>query len=312
MKPRIYPSRTKRGKRYNVLAPKYLSFSNIPVLNRLNDYFFKRSVQKAYRRIKINIDFIYAHFLFGPGRAAKRLFFKFGTPFYIALGESRFRQEFYKKKSDIQETFDVANGIISVSNEIKNRIFNAGYRLKTNKLLIAPNGVDFKKFYPMNQREARKNLGINYEDFIVIFVGAFSHRKGIERLDKALIEMNENIKAIFIGQGAYKPTYDNIIYSGPLEHNMLSYYLNASDVFVLPTVNEGSSNAIIEAIACGLPVISANETFNADILEDSYSLKVNPLNIEDIKDAIGKLYNNHELAENMAKKAEEFSLLSCK
>jgi len=76
LKPRIYPSRTKRGKRYNVLAPKYLSFSNIPVLNRLNDYFFKRSVQKAYRRIKINIDFIYAHFLFGPGRAAKRLFFK--------------------------------------------------------------------------------------------------------------------------------------------------------------------------------------------------------------------------------------------
>jgi len=312
LKPLVHKAKTQQGKAYDVHSTKYLTFSNIPILSRLNQFFFQRSVRKAYNQVNKHVDFIYAHFLFGPGQAARRIHNKYGVPFFIALGESRFPQAFFRNKTSIQKIFDEARGIISVSNEIKSRIVDAKYKLDTDKLLIKPNGVNFRKFYPMNKHDVRQKLNIKPDSFIVIFVGEFSQRKGAERLDNALKETFEDIKAIFIGKGPYQPTYDKIIYSGPVKHKNLPYYLNASDVFVLPTINEGSSNAILEAMACGLPIISADRDFNDDILTEDYSIKINPLNIKDIRDAIQKLYRNPIVTSNMANSAiassSQFSL----
>jgi glycosyltransferase involved in cell wall biosynthesis len=67
-------------------------------------------------------------------------------------------------------------------------------------------------------------------------------------------------------------------------------YLNAADVFVLPTLGEGCCNAIVEAMACGLPIISSDRPFNYDILNADNSIMVEPENIEAIAAAIHSLY----------------------
>ena len=74
---------------------------------------------------------------------------------------------------------------------------------------------------------------------------------------------------------------------------------NAADVFVLPTQAEGCCNAIIEAMACGLPIISSNLPFNWDVLNDTNSIMINPDNVQEIADSIRELKDNPARREKM-------------
>ncbi len=67
---------------------------------------------------------------------------------------------------------------------------------------------------------------------------------------------------------------------------MIPNYICASDVFVLPTTAEGCCNAIIEAMGCGLPIVSSDRAFNYDILNEENSILVDPESVDEIDNAI--------------------------
>lgn len=90
-----------------------------------------------------------------------------------------------------------------------------------------------------------------------------------------------------------------IIHKGPLEHDLLPKYLNCADVFIMPTQKEGCCNAIVEALAMGLPVISSNGAFNDDILDEKNSIRINPDDVDAIADAIKKLKDDTMLRHSM-------------
>lgn len=291
-------------KTYKLYSPKYFTFGQIPILGKLGRYLFNKVVLSTIKREKLEIDFIYAHFMVSSGVCAYYCGEKLNKPFFIAFGESTFKFEKFYKKDIIRKVFKLCSGYISVSNEIKQRLLSLPYNLDESNIGVFPNGFDDNKFYKIDKSSVRNELGIKLNDFIIVFVGAFIYRKGLKRLDQALIELNNpNIKAIYIGSGDEVPKYQYTIFKGTVKHDKIVKYLNTGDVFVLPTIHEGSCNAIIEAFACGLPIISSNKSFNDDILDNSYSLRIDTLNIEEIKNAIEKLYNDKDLREKMANNA---------
>ena len=110
------------------------------------------------------------------------------------------------------------------------------------------------------------------------------------------------------------PSCPGIIKIGFVDHRDLVDYLNAADIYVLPTLAEGCSNSIVEAMACGLPIISSDLSFNYDILDNSNSILVDPNSIDQISSAIMRIKQNDELKNEMAEaslqKASELNLSS--
>jgi glycosyltransferase involved in cell wall biosynthesis len=79
--------------------------------------------------------------------------------------------------------------------------------------------------------------------------------------------------------------------------------LSACDVFVLPTLIEGSCNALVEAMACGLPIVSSTGEFNDDVLDERMSIRIDPLDVAAIRAAIVRLRDDPGLRARMAAEA---------
>jgi glycosyltransferase involved in cell wall biosynthesis len=171
-----------------------------------------------------------------------------------------------------------------------------------DRCFVKPNAVNSRLFRKLDKVECRRKLGFPQDAFIISFVGAFIERKGANRVAAAIRQLTDkSVHSIFIGQGDVDPICDNILFKGALRHEQIPEYLCASDVFVLPTLKEGCCNAIVEAMSCGLPIISSNLSFNWDVLDDTNAVLIDPMNINAITDAIVKLRDNRQIVQTMSK-----------
>ena len=108
------------------------------------------------------------------------------------------------------------------------------------------------------------------------------------------------------------PTCKNILHTGRVLNSEMCDYLNAADVFVLPTLAEGCCNAIVEAVTCGVPVISSDRSFNYDVLDGTNSVLIDPLSEDEIYEAIKQLKQDparrEQLAAGCLERAKDLSL----
>lgn len=302
----------------DVYRPSFTHFSSKPGLMGLSSFLHSRAVSKVIKKENLKPDVIYGHFIYHNGLSAISIAKKNNCSSFIACGENSLRLEknsipysiglkWHNWKKKLKEV----SGIICVSGVNKDLLLSTGFVNESEKMCVIPNAVDTESFCVLDKAEARKKLGFPENEFIAVFVGAFCERKGNLRVDKALSE-EKDIRTVFIGKGESFNPESNCLFCGSVKHDELPLYLNAADVFVLPTTGEGCCNAIIEAVCCGLPVVSSKDAFNDDILNDNYSIRVNPMNLEEIRFAIKRLFNNAELRSRMhyeaLRSAKEFSI----
>lgn len=299
---------TARGKIIKIYNPTYFCGTNKKFaginMEQIRLHLFTGCVDKVIKKQRLEFDAVYGHFILPSGFAAaeigrryeKSAFFAYGESSFVNVGRSFSDEEIRNKLSNI-------SGVIAVSSKNRDELVEHKV-IDSEKIGVFLNAIDTNVFCVSDKNTARKNIGINNEDFVVAFVGSFINRKGSKRLSAALDRV-DNAKSIFIGAGSDEPTCKNIIHKGRLPHDQIAQYLNAADIFVLPTLAEGCCNAIVEALACGLPIVSSNLPFNDDILTDENSIRIDPNDVEAIAEAIKKLKDNPALREKMAEAALE-------
>ena len=273
---------------------KYIGWYNRLVRNR------------TLAKIKNKPDVCYGHFWFS-GLGVYPYSKKIGCPLFIACGESNVILENPYRPEDIKDFLNYVKGVICVSSKNKEESMKAGFT-NGNNCVVIPNAVNPKLFHKKDKNTLREKYGYSKDDFIVAYCGAFEHRKGSKRLSRAIDSLTDcDIKSFFIGKGLdYRledPDCKGILFKGPLGHEKLPDYLNMADAFCLPTLQEGCCNAIVEALACGLPVVSSDRSFNHDILNVTNSIMIDPMDENAIAAALRRLYEDKALRTHLSQGA---------
>lgn len=288
------------------LGDSHLLFGKSPI--RITTYYFQKAVEKVIHIIGIP-DAFYGHFIAPPGIVAAKLGKKYDKPSFFAYGEAYPVAINWYGKERVEQIFRSLSGVIAVSTKNKEEIIETGV-VNDEQVAVFPNGYREERFYPRDKRGSREKFGFPQDKTIISFVGSFDDRKGILRLDEAVDKTNDCYVA-YAGKGKLLPKSSKCLWAKTVENSELPYFLSASDFFVLPTLSEGCCNAIIEAMACGLPIISSDRGFNDDILDDSCSIRIDPESIEEIKDAIELLKKSNirnKLSQGSLRKAESLTL----
>ncbi len=192
----------------------------------------------------------------------------------------------------------------------------------SSKIEICYNGIDLEKFFPISEEEKlenKKKLRFNGKH-VLLFIGSGYKRKGLDYLLKGLSLLNNNFILLVIGKEKNLENFKKIsrqenldkkvYFLGP-QKNILPYYQSA-DIFVLPTLYDPFANVTLEALACGLPVITSIFNGASEIItkgKEGFTLKDPKYFPIDIKKFTKELIPNLEnLRKNCREKAEEFSL----
>ena len=300
---------TARGSLIRVFRPYYLHLSSRKETMGLSMDNHFRSAMGVIRREKLKPDLVYGHFIYQCGLTAARVGERLGIPSYCACGENSLRLEQGSQPyatglghHDWSGIIRKLSGMVCVSGNNLRLLRETGFIDDTMKTGVFPNGVDENKFRILDRAACRRELGLPADAFIVAYTGTFSANKGVDRLSRAL-EDCENVYSLFMGQGPLEPDCDRILHKGRVPNDRVAAYLNAADVFVLPTRGEGCCNAIVEALSCGLPVISSDLPFNDDILDRHNSIRIDVESVDEIRRSILKLYREPDLRQSLAQGA---------
>lgn len=299
---------TSKGSKVRVIHPRFVSLSSkrIGAINTgyYSEKLFQKAALKAASKLSEPYDAVYGHFLLAGGLSAIQIGKMKGIPSFFAYGECNYETEVEQIYGHIKEDdLRGLSGIIAVSTNNAN-ILKGKSVFNGIPMIIAPNSVDMSLFFKRDKAQCRQELGLPQDKFIVGFVGGFIDRKGDKRLLEAVKSL-DGVYAAFAGRGDNPPSGEKVLFCKALEHEQVPIFLNAVDVFCLPTQNEGSCNAIVEAASCGLPIVSSDLPFNDDLLTKENSIRIDPNSIEEIRIAIERLYRDNELRKKLSTKIHE-------
>jgi glycosyltransferase involved in cell wall biosynthesis len=187
------------------------------------------------------------------------------------------------------EEYKIADRILVQSNFAYKSFIDMGF--DKNKIKIIKDfGFDSKNFYPLDYK---------YNNFFnIIYVGRITLNKGVAYLIEAFEKLeitNKKLKLYGIISKDFQEYLkniklnDNIEILNPVKHSELKYIYSSSEVLVQPSLFDGWSMVVTEALACGCPVVTTTNTGASDII------------IEDINGYVGPTMDSNSIANNLKK-----------
>lgn len=245
----------------------------------------------AVRRALVSVPFrpsaVYGHFLYQAGAAAVECGRLLSAPTFVAVGEGAFWTAEAMGDARVRRDFAEACGLIAVSTPVREALVGR-FGLPSDRVGLFPNGVDRVLFQPRDRQEARRKFGIPETLFVAAFVGTFDGQKGGGRLVEAARGL-PGTGLLMAGEGPVPLESPEVLFRGRVQHEAVPELLAAADVFVLPTLVEGSCNAVLEAMACGLPVVTAAAPYMDDLVNDTVAVRVDPMDIRALRAAVDGL-----------------------
>lgn len=254
------------------------------------------AVLKLIRREHLEFDLIHAHFTWPSASIAATLRETFHVPVVATIHEDSgwLQEEIAMNNARLISAWQVADALIRVNREELPLLkkFNPN-------VFFVPNGFP-PQFQPLDKTECRSRLGISPGKKVIFCLGDLIERKGFGYLVDAIAGIRARRDDVICVIGGKGPEEKNLI--GRIhEHNlddcvrlqgfipgpMVPVWMNAADLFVLPSIHESFGIVQIEALACGTPVISTDTVGSREIItSDDIGLFCKPADVLSLDDAI--------------------------
>jgi glycosyltransferase involved in cell wall biosynthesis len=292
-----------------VFRPRFLA---LPVVGRrldglsiaISSFLLVRRLRRTHA-----IQVIDAHFAYPDGSAAVRLGKWLDLPVTVTMRGTEVR---YSRmagfRGQVVRALDCATRVFAVSTSLRDlaRSLGAG----DAKTQVVGNGVDLARFHPIDRDDARRALALPPDARVLISVGGLVERKGMHRVlacMPALLSEFPDLHYLIVGGASAEGDMrdqlermtaelrirERVHFAGSLPPDALKGPLSAADVFVLATRNEGWANVFLEAMACGIPVITTDVGGNREVVCRPELGTVVPFGdhaalLEALRDALGR------------------------
>ena len=214
-------------------------------------------------------DLIHAHGMYNfipSGLVAMELSEKYGIPFVVTLHGSDINYRMKWRKELYLNVLENAAKCIFVRNGLLNRAESYGYSGKN--AIVIPNGYDSEIFKPVDKEQIRKELGIYKDGYKYVgYVGNLIYVKRADKLPEIFKYIHRevpNTKFIVVGDGKYRKKLGkmteglDVHFTGMLPQTEVAKWMNAMDVMLLPSRNEGFPTVVNEAQGCGTSVVGSS------------------------------------------------------
>lgn len=295
----------KRTAKWNGFTAHYPTIITIPkVGSSLYGLFYFLSILRLLFKLKrnFNSEVILSYWVYPDGFASVLASKILKLPaIIVGLGSdiNEMPSSFINRQL-ITWTLKKADRVVSLSTAMKNEIIKLG--IPQDKIRVVPNGVDESLFYPADKLLSRRKAGLSMEKRIILYVGRLSSEKGVNHLIDAASRIRNKepeILLLIIGAGGLLNNLmsqakdlgmeGNVLFLGEKPHSDIPVYLNAVELLILPSLCEGCPNVVLEALACGTPVIASNVGGVPEIItSEDLGMLVSPADPHALADAVIK------------------------
>lgn len=281
----------------------------------------ERAVNNLVRTSKLDADLVHAHFTWSAGYVAARLREKKGIPSIVTahgydIYSLPFKDDCWMER--IEYVLSTVDHIITVSRSNLACIQKLDV---STPVTVIPNGFRSDLFYPRNPHDCRKVLDLPQDKKIILTVGNLVPIKGQKHLIeamRAIVRERKDVLCIIIGSGALRKKLEHLVRSLGLEdhvmlvggklHDEIPIWMNACDLFVLPSLRESFGVVQIEAMACGKPVVATRNGGSDEIItSEDYGILVNPSDSNDLAEKIQLALNREWVCEAILNHAERYT-----
>lgn len=294
-------------RRFNRSLPPYEIINGIQV-HRFPNFrpFFYGAVKKWLKQNYPSIDLVHTFRIDKMGVIGAWANQKYGIPHIadIITNEARTMVEQPSGRKTWETIVAGSDALHCLSTVMVSFLKQSG--VSGQKTWFRPNAVDIEVFKP-----AKIGIDSIKEKITVLCCGRIENQKGSDVLIAAWrllpTEVSKKAELVLVGGGKWEKefqttTHDlpNIVFAGAVERNQILEYYQKASIYVQPSRYEGMSNALLEALACGLPLIATNIDGNVDLIKAGINGLLVP--VEDAKalaDALTQLINNAALQVKM-------------
>ncbi len=322
----------RRGHEVHLFCPK----TSVKEVNGMNVYSYPAVTFKPYPEFKIAIpsgrdkapelDIVHTHSPFTMGffgwRVAKFQKIPRVSTFHTLLTDYsnvlrlgrpiaklvtwRFCKSFYKRHKKI----------IAPSETLREVLRNRGIK---KPIEVIPSGIDIDFYRPIDRKKARRELGLG-DDKVFLCLGRVSHEKNIDRVIRAM--KNVDARLLVVGRG---PTADKlkrivmkekmqrkVSFKGFVPEEMKPVYYSAADALVIASTSETQGMVVVEAMACGTPVIGANAMAIPELVNDGENGRIfEPRNVKQLSSIMADFEPTQTMRRSAIETSKDYSIEEC-